>query len=196
MRIGLYFGSFNPIHVGHVQVAQYFKTIDAFDEIWFVPSPLSPHKSDETLMPAALRLKWVAQALSESSDFKCCDIEFGLGLPSYTHRTVTHLKDIYPAFEFSILMGADNLLHFHKWNHAEALASMCHLHVYARPGYSKPVGEIPFAAIWHDAPLLHISATEIRDRLLQNQPLNHLVPESILMEVEAFFQHFLANQDQ
>lgn len=196
MRIGLYFGSFNPIHVGHLQVARYFKEINAFDVIWFVPSPLNPHKSEETLVPAKQRLLWVKKALSTESNFECCDVEFGLGLPSYTYRTVTHLQNLHPELTFSIIMGADNLLHFHKWNNAQELSEICQLHVYARPGFVKPENNIPFNAIWHDAPLLHISATEIRDLLSQNQNISQLVPPSILIEVETFFQHFFADQNQ
>ena len=196
MRVGLYFGSFNPLHVGHIQVARYFRDIEAFDQIWFVPSPLNPHKSEETLIPANLRLQWVKQALENERDITCCEVEFGLGLPSYTHRTVKYLQHQHPEHSFSLIMGADNLLHFHKWNHAEELAAICPLFVYARPGYAKPPEPIPFGAQWHDAPLLYISATEIRDRLLKHEPINNLVPSSILTEVEAFFQHFFAEQNQ
>jgi nicotinate-nucleotide adenylyltransferase len=196
MRVGLYFGSFNPLHVGHIQVARYFQNIHIFDAIWFVPSPLNPHKSEETLGPAELRLSWVKTALESEEGLSCCDIEFGLGLPSYTHRTVVALKAQHPEHTFSLIMGADNLIHFHKWNHAEELAAICPLFVYARPGYNKPQEPIPFGATWHDAPLLHISATEIRDKLANNEDIGNLVPSSILAEVEAFFQHFFAEQDQ
>jgi len=196
MRVGLYFGSFNPLHVGHLQVARYFRDIDAFDAVWFVPSPLNPHKSEETLVPANLRLAWVKTALAQETDLQCCDIEFGLGLPSYTHRTVKHLQALHPEHQFSLIMGADNLLHFHKWHHAEDLAIICPLYVYARPGYNKPQNPMPFGAQWHDAPLLHISATEIRDKLANNEPINELVPSSILTEVETFFQHFFTEQHQ
>lgn len=82
MRIGLYFGSFNPLHVGHIQVARYFQNLQVFDAIWFVPSPLNPHKSEETLVPAELRLSWVKKALEAEAGMACCDIEFSLGLPS------------------------------------------------------------------------------------------------------------------
>lgn len=196
MRIGLYFGSFNPLHVGHLQVARYFRDIQAFDEIWFVPSPLNPHKSEETLVPAPLRLQWVQKALLNEVGMQCCDVEFGLGLPSYTYRTVTHLQDLHPEHTFSMIMGADNLLHFHKWNHAEELANICPLYVYARPGYDKPQNPMPFGAHWHDAPLLHISATEIRNKISNQEDIGELVPSSILTEVQAFFQHFFAEQDQ
>lgn len=196
MRIGLYFGSFNPLHVGHIQVARYFRDLQVFDAIWFVPSPLNPHKSEETLVPAPLRLAWVKKALEGESGLACCDIEFSLGLPSYTHRTVVALQTQHPEHTFNLIMGADNLLHFHKWNHAENLANICPLFVYARPGYNKPQEPMPFGAIWHDAPLLHISATEIRDKLSNNESIDSLVPSSILVEVEAFFQQFFAEQDQ
>lgn len=196
MRVGLYFGSFNPLHVGHLQVARYFRDIEVFDAVWFVPSPLNPHKSEETLVPAELRLSWVKTALQGEPNFHCCDVEFGLGLPSYTHRTVKHLQSLHPEHQFSLIMGADNLLHFHKWNHAEELAEICPLFVYARPGYNKPQEPIPFGATWHDAPLLHISATEIRDKLANHESIHELVPSSILAEVEAFFQHFFAEQHQ
>lgn len=196
MRVGLYFGSFNPLHIGHIQVGRYFRDIQAFDVIWFIPSPLNPHKSEETLVPADLRLQWVNQALAEEENMVCCDVEFGLGLPSYTHRTVTHLQSLHPEHTFALIMGADNLLHFHNWNHAEKLANICPLYVYARPGYNKPQEPLPFGANWHDAPLLHISATEIRDKLANYQDISALVPSSILPQVETFFQHFFAEQDQ
>lgn len=196
MRIGLYFGSFNPLHVGHIQVAQYFNSIKAFDAVWFVPSPLNPYKTEETLVPAQLRLDWVMTALASETNIRCCDVEFGLGLPSYTYRTVKHLETLYPEHTFSMIMGADNLLGFHNWNNAEELATICPLHVYARPGYPKPDEPIPFGAVWYDAPLLHISATEIRDKLANNEDISHWVPSAILGGVKAFFEHFFAEQHQ
>lgn len=196
MRIGLYFGSFNPIHFGHLQVAHYFYMLGKFDAIWMIPSPLNPHKSEETLVPADLRLSWVQKAIDGEIGLKCNDVEFHLGTPSYTHRTVTHLYQEYRQHQFSLIMGADNLQSFHSWNHAEELAKICPLHVYARPGYPKPAEPIPFGATWYDAPLMHISATEIRDLLGNQKPIDHLVPQSVIGEVEAFFQYFLANQHE
>lgn len=195
-HIGLYFGSFNPIHVGHIQVARYIQDHGNFDEIWFVPSPLNPHKSEETLVPADIRLAWVKKAITPESGFLCCDIEYGLGLPSYTHRTVEHLIDAHPDLSFSMIMGADNLLGFHKWQNANHLSEICSLHVYARPNYQKPNGKLPFGATWYDAPLLHISATQIRDLLANHESIAALVPASILNDVETFFQHFFSEVNQ
>ncbi len=187
MKVGLYFGSFNPIHVGHIKVAQYIREHAQFDEVWFVPSPLNPHKKEETLIPAELRLKWVKLAVENLPFMQCSDKEFNLGLPSFTFRSVTHFYQIYPQHQFHLIMGADNLLTFHTWQNAEKLAQMSPLHVYARPRYNKPVGPMPFSATWYDAPLIDISATQIRDLLERNEPINNLVPEVIIDELSDFF---------
>ncbi len=188
MRVGLYFGSFNPIHIGHLQVAKYILEHGNFDEMWFVPSPLNPHKSEETLIPAALRLQWVQNALINEPQLSCSDEEFHLSLPSYTYKSALHFKEKFPQHEFALIMGADNLYTFHKWQFAEELSLICPLHVYARPGYPKPEEPMPFGATWYDAPLIDISATEIRDLLWENEPINHLVPNEIVSELTAFFQ--------
>ncbi len=195
-RIGLYFGSFNPIHIGHIQVAILIWKKANFDEIWFVPSPLNPHKSEETLIPADIRLKWVQLALQHQDHMKCCDIEFTLPKPSYTHKTVANIYQQFPDHQFELIMGADNLHSFHSWQHAEELAKMCPLNVYPRPGYPKPQEPIPFNAKWFDAPLLDISATQIRDLLWNVDLTNHnteellqtLVPQEIIEDLTAFFQ--------
>ena len=195
-KIGLYFGSFNPIHVGHIQVALLICEKANFDEVWFVPSPLNPHKSEETLIPAEFRLKWVSMALTNQNKMLCCDIEFSLPKPSYTHKTVVELYQIYKEHQFELIMGADNLHSFHKWQHAQELAQMCPLNVYPRPGYPKPTGDMPFQATWYEAPLLEISATQIRDILwdsstsedAKNETLSSLVPIEILDDLTAFFQ--------
>ena len=195
-KIGLYFGSFNPIHVGHIQVALLICEKANFDEVWFVPSPLNPHKSEETLIPAEFRLKWVSMALKNQDKMLCCDIEFSLPKPSYTHKTVVELYQIYKEHQFELIMGADNLHSFHNWQQAEELAQMCPLNVYPRPGYPKPTGDMPFQATWYEAPLLEISATQIRDILwdsstsedAKNETLSSLVPVEILDDLTAFFQ--------
>ncbi len=194
-RIGLYFGSFNPIHVGHIQVADLILNEAKFDEVWFVPSPLNPHKSEETLIPADIRLKWVQMALQNLPQFLCSDVEFHLTKPSYTYKTVKHLYSVYPNDKFELIMGADNLNSFHKWQNANELAQICPLNVYPRPGYVKP-DSMPFNAKWFEAPLLDISATQIRDILWENhnspeiasERIQTLVPQEIKESLAAFFQ--------
>ena len=187
-KVGLYFGSFNPIHIGHIQVSEYIRVYGSFDEVWFVPSPLNPHKSQETLIPSDTRLKWVKMSIEDLSHTYCVDDEFHLPRPSYTHKSVLHFKSKYPDIAFGIIMGADNLYGFHKWQHADELARICPIHVYARPGFEKPPSPIPFQASWYDAPLIDISATEIRDLLYREGSINHLVPQAILPELIAHFQ--------
>jgi nicotinate-nucleotide adenylyltransferase len=195
-KVGLYFGSFNPIHNGHLRVAKYVKEHGGFDEIWFVPSPLNPHKSEETLIPADLRLNWVQKTLESESSLICSSEEFQLPKPSYTHKSVVHFYAKYPEIEFSLIMGADNLYGFHKWQHAQELSEMCPLHVYARPGYEKPQEPLPFNATWYEAPLIEISATQIRDLLWDNVSVDELVPTQILSELTSFFESLQPNSSQ
>jgi nicotinate-nucleotide adenylyltransferase len=187
MRIGLYFGSFNPIHKGHLLVAEYLLKEAPFDAIWFVPSPLNPHKKGETLIPADLRLKWVEWSIAPYHNFYCKSDEYELGLPSYTYKSVMHFRKKHPEHEFFILMGADNLHGFHRWQHADTLAQMAPLHVYARPGFEKPEDPIPFGARWYDAPLLDISATQIREALKSQGAIPAWIPEEIQEELRAFY---------
>ena len=188
-RVGLYFGSFNPIHNGHIQVAQYIKVNGAFDEIWFVPSPLNPLKSEETLIPAQTRLNWVQAALEGVNRLSVSDLEFHLPIPSYTYQSAQAFVERYPDHKFALIMGADNLHSFHRWQHAEELSQLTPLHVYARPGFPKPEqNPLPYQATWYDAPLLDISATQIRESLWNDDSIASWVPNAILAEVTAFFK--------
>lgn len=187
-RIGLYFGSFNPIHNGHIEVALYMKNHAHFDEVWFVPSPLNPHKSNETLIPADTRLLWVQKAIEAYDFFQCKDDEFHLSLPSFTYKSLMHFSQKHPDIQFGIIMGADNLHGFHTWQNAQELSELAPLHVYARPGYEKLPDPLPFGATWYDAPLINISATQIRDIYWQGGQAVHLIPKEIEHWVSDFFQ--------
>jgi nicotinate-nucleotide adenylyltransferase len=187
-RIGLYFGSFNPIHNGHIRVAQYIRENGSFEEIWFVPSPLNPLKSEETLIPAHIRLNWVQKALKGVPGLSVSDLEFHLPIPSYTFQSAQAFVQQFPEHEFALIMGADNLHGFHRWQHAEELSLLTPIHVYARPGFPKPEQiPLPYNAIWYDAPLLGISATQIRESLWNDDSINAWVPKPILSEVTEFF---------
>jgi nicotinate-nucleotide adenylyltransferase len=191
MRVGLYFGSFNPIHLGHLDVATYMLNHIPCDEVWLVPSPLNPHKQQETLIPAEQRLQWVQRAVANMDRLSVSDIEFHLGTPSYTHRTLLELKKQFPSHQFVLIMGGDNLSGFHRWQKSEEIASMAPLHVYARPGFETPPHPLPFHATWHQAPLIDISATDIRNRLEHNLSINHLVPENLIEPIVRFFKESL-----
>jgi len=187
-QIGLYFGSFNPIHNGHIRVAHYIREHGKFDEIWFVPSPLNPLKSEETLIPAESRLRWVRLAVQGEPQLSVSDLEFHLPIPSYTYQSAMAFSRQYPEHQFALIMGADNLYGFHRWQEADKLCRLTPLHVYARPGYEKPSGELPFGATWYDAPLLDISATQIREELWNDGSVNQWVPPAIVEELTGFFQ--------
>ena len=191
MRIGLYFGSFNPIHLGHLDVATYMLSHIPVDQVWFVPSPLNPHKKQETLIPAEIRLQWVKLAIENKEQLSVTDVEFSLGTPSYTHRTLVKLMEDYPNYSFHLIMGGDNLSSFHKWQNAEEISKIAPLHVYARPGFEIAPQPLPFNATWHQAPLIDISATDIRNRLEHNLSINHLVPENLINPIVAFFKESL-----
>ncbi len=196
MKVGLYFGSFNPIHMGHLQVAKYMLSHIPVEEVWFIPSPLNPHKVNDVLIPAELRLDWVKKAIANETNIHVNDVEFGLGLPSFTFRTVQTLYELHPDIQFSLIMGADNLPKFYTWQNAEELSKQCPLHVYARPGFENPPNPIPFNAIWHQAPLIDISATEIRNRIQENQPINEWVPEEIIPDLLRFFHPTVVDFNQ
>ena len=196
MKVGLYFGSFNPIHMGHIQVAKYMLEHIPVDEVWFIPSPLNPHKVNDVLIPAELRLAWVEKAIAKEDNIRVNDVEFGLGLPSFSYRTVQELYSQFPTHQFSLIMGADNLPEFYTWQNAEELANKCPLHVYARPGFETPPNPIPFQATWHQAPLIEISATEIRNRVHENLPINEWVPEEIISDLLRFFHPTMVDFNQ
>ncbi|MDG1859371.1 MAG: nicotinate (nicotinamide) nucleotide adenylyltransferase, partial [Emcibacteraceae bacterium] len=132
MNIGLYFGSFNPIHVGHLIIAQYMIQRDDIDAVWFVVSPQNPFKNKTTLLQDYHRLALVRIATEDEPKFKAEDIEFGLPQPSYTIDTLTYLKEKHPDKNFSLLMGEDNLRGFNKWKNYEQILANHHLFVYPR----------------------------------------------------------------
>ena len=118
-KVGLYFGSFNPIHIGHMAIANYMVEFTGIDQLWFVVSPHNPHKTKENLLDDYQRLELVTRAIDGDSRFRASNIEFGLPKPSYTINTLTHLHEKFPNHKFSIIIGSDNLDSFHKWKNYE-----------------------------------------------------------------------------
>ena len=131
-NIGLYFGSFNPIHIGHLILANYLAEHSNLDEIWLVVTPQNPFKDKKSLLDNASRLEMVALSLKEYDKLKPCDIEFHLPQPNYTIDTLIHLEEKYPQHSFSLIMGEDNLKSFHKWKNYEVILSRYLIYVYPR----------------------------------------------------------------
>ena len=118
-KIGLFFGSFNPIHVGHLVIANHIAQSDLLDEVWFVVSPQNPFKEKKSLLEDYHRLALVNEAIEDNQKLKSCDIEFSMPKPSYTSDTLAYLMDKYPKYEFSLIMGEDNIKSFHKWKNTK-----------------------------------------------------------------------------
>ncbi|MGY6560220.1 MAG: nicotinate (nicotinamide) nucleotide adenylyltransferase [Nitritalea sp.] len=173
MKIGLFFGSFNPIHIGHLILANTLLDRTDVDEIWFVVSPQNPFKKRKSLLHEFDRLKMVELAIADHFSFKASDVEFHMPRPSYTVDTLAYLTDKYPQHSFKLIVGSDNLSHFHKWKNAEWILEHIGLLVYPRPGevlsYQHP--NVQFV----QAPLLDISATFIRESIAKGHSVKYLL---------------------
>jgi nicotinate-nucleotide adenylyltransferase len=183
MQVGLYFGSFNPIHHGHLIIANYIRQYTDLDQVWFVISPQNPFKNNQTLLNEYHRLHLVKIALEGENDLKAVDIEFRLPKPSYTIHTLAYLEEKYPNHRFCIIMGSDSYQNLDKWKNAEALMARYSVYVYLRPGYPLRL-DLPVKTTSLEAPLLEISSTRIRDMLKEGRSIRYLVPDSVMEEME------------
>lgn len=179
MKTGLFFGSFNPVHTGHMIIAQYMAEFTDLEQVWLVVSPHNPLKASHSLAPDYDRLHLTHLAIGDHPRIKASDIEFHLPRPSYTVDTLAYLREKYPDREFVLLMGGDNLATLHKWKNYEILLRDYQIYVYKRPGY--PPGELaehPHVVLF-DAPLLEISATFIRQCRREGKSIRYLVPDDV-----------------
>jgi len=179
VNIGLFFGSFNPIHVGHLIIANYMHHFGRLDEIWFIVSPQNPFKTHNELLPQNQRLQMVQMAVEGKPWLKASDVEFSLPLPSYTENTLRYLRNTHPSHNFKIIMGSDNLASFHKWKDFEEILQHHQLLVYYRFGHRNDELEKHPNVLLYDAPVLHISATYVRDLIHQKAPISYLVPPQV-----------------
>jgi nicotinate-nucleotide adenylyltransferase len=182
MKIGLYFGSFNPIHTGHLIIANHILNETDLQKIWFVVSPQNPFKPSATLLNEYHRLNLVQIAIEQDERLRASDIEFSLPKPSYTAHTLAYLSEKYPMHEFVIIMGSDSFQNLEKWKNAEFIQNNYSIMVYRRPGFDV-VAETPNVRVMN-APLLEISATYIRTCLQQGKSIRYLVPRLVEEEIE------------
>lgn len=184
-RIGIFGGSFNPIHNGHVALARQLLRKAALDEVWFVVSPQNPLKAQTDLLNDQKRLELVRLALEGEPGLVASDCEFSLPRPSYTWNTLCHLSQRYPDCEFSLLIGGDNLRCFHRWAHADDLMTHYDIIVYPRDNEPHPSStSLPPRVRLVDTPLLDISSTEVRRRISHGEPYRHLVPTKVAEVIE------------
>lgn len=184
MHIGLYFGSFNPIHVGHLIIASYARHTTSLKQVWLVVSPQNPLKPSKTLLNEYHRLHLVNVAIEDDNFLKATDIEFHLPRPSYTIDTLTYLEEKYPQHTFSVIMGSDSLQNLNQWKNYEQLIQKHQLFVFRRPGFE--IKNYPGANIeLINAPLLEISSTQIREMIKQKIPVRYMVTDAVYREIEA-----------
>jgi nicotinate-nucleotide adenylyltransferase len=190
LKIGLYFGSFNPVHIGHIAIAGYMTEFAGIDQVWFVVSPHNPLKKKETLLDDYQRLHMTNLAIGENIRFKASDIEFKMPRPSYTIDTIARLKEKYPDYKFFLIMGEDNLYTLHKWKNAEELVRSHPIYVYPRPYCEKPsspdLERILSAAKINTvkAPLMDISGTFIRDGIKKGKNMSYFLPGPVWKYIE------------
>jgi nicotinate-nucleotide adenylyltransferase len=182
-RVGLLFGSFNPIHIGHLILAEHFATRTDLAEVWLVVSPQNPFKVAAELLPEAQRLRFVEQAIAGNARLRAEAIEFELPRPSYTIATLDALRARHPATDFVLLMGGDNLPGLPRWQQAERILREVDIYVYPRPGTPLPdLAPFPQVQVMH-APLLDISATYVRESLRTGRSIRYLVPAIVEAEL-------------
>jgi nicotinate-nucleotide adenylyltransferase len=183
MKIGLYFGSFNPIHVAHLIIANHILNETDIKKIWFVVSPQNPFKEESNLLNEYHRLHLVRLATEDDTRIKASDIEFTLPKPSYTSVTLAFISEKYFKHEFGIIMGSDSFQNLYKWKNYESIVNNYPLFVYMRPGFEI---ENKFGADLHilNVPMFQISATQIRKYIKEGKSVRYMVPDKVLEEIE------------
>jgi nicotinate-nucleotide adenylyltransferase len=187
VRIGLFFGSFNPVHIGHLAIANYMAEFTDLNEVWLVVSPQNPFKPGDALAPSQLRLSLVEQALLDSPRVKASGIELELPSPSFTVNTLRILQERHPDDLFIIVMGSDGLSAFNEWKESDFISSHFQRLVYPRPGIVVREKELRNARLVK-APLMEISSTFIRESILMGKDVRHFVPVNLWEEIRSIYQ--------
>ncbi len=185
MKIGLFFGTFNPVHIGHMVIANYMVEYTDLEQIWMVVTPQNPFKQKESMLKDYDRLHLVRLAIGDDNRIKGSDAEFGLPQPNYTSTTLAYLKEKYPENDFALIMGADNLNHFHKWKNHEIILENHDLYVYPRLDANEG-GEFRkhYKVNYVDAPVMKVSSSFIRKALTEGKNVNYYMPTNVAKYVE------------
>lgn len=183
MKVGLYFGSFNPVHVGHLIIANHIANNTDLDQVWFVVSPQNPFKNPGALLNQYHRLYLVKAAIEGEKKLRASSVEFKLPSPSYTVDTLAYLNEQHPDYEFSIIMGSDGFQNITKWKNHEVILNNHLIYIYQRPGFNI-TDNYNAKIIELNAPLLEISSTAIRDMIKKKKSIRFLVPDVVKEEIE------------
>jgi nicotinate-nucleotide adenylyltransferase len=186
LKIGLYFGTFNPIHIGHLTIANHLVEHSNLDQVWFVVTPLSPFKKKSSLLDNYQRLEMVHLATKDYDKLRPSDIEFGLKQPNYTVDTLTYLFEKFPDYDFSLIMGEDNLKSFHKWKNYELILENYSIYVYPRLTQGKVDTQFNnHSKIFNiSAPIMELSSTFIRDGIKAGKNIRPMLPESVWQYID------------
>jgi len=181
MKVGLFFGSFNPIHIGHLVIANHLVEYSDLDQVWFVVTPHNPFKKKSTLLDNYQRLEMVYRATKDYTKIKPCDIEFNLPQPNYTINTLVHLQEKYPKHEFALIMGEDNLKSFHKWKNYELILENHNIFVYPRVPENTEGTELSKHKKVHpiNAPIMELSSTFIRNAIKEGKNVQPMLPQYV-----------------
>lgn len=185
MNIGLFFGSFNPIHTGHLIIANYIAHYTTVDQVWLVVSPHNPLKSKSDLINMYDRLEMAKLATDNAENIKVSDVELKLPQPSYTIDTLTHLTERYPEHQFHLIMGGDNLASLKKWKNYEIILRDFKILVYPRPGFQNPELAAHSSVTITDTPQMEISSTFIRKSISKKKNVRFFVPDSVIAFIES-----------
>ena len=189
MKLGIYGGSFNPIHNGHIALAEAFLRQAELDEVWFMVSPQNPLKANARLLDDKIRFKMVQKVLKHKRNLIACDYEFHLPKPSYTWDTLQRLSNDFPQHQFTLLIGSDNWTAFDRWYHHEDILQNYKIVIYPRLGVEIGKNELPDSVSLLNAEFINISSTEIRERIANGKSIDHLVPAEIAVEVTNAYSH-------
>lgn len=184
IKTGIFGGSFNPIHMGHLALANYLCEWGGLDEIWFLVSPHNPLKEEADLWDDHLRLELVRLAIEDYPKFRASDFEFNLPRPSYTIHTLNALKTAYPEHDFTLLIGADNWERFPRWKASEEIIDRYKILIYPRPGYEVDVESLPNQVKLVETPLLEISSTFIRESLAAGKDIRYFLHPKVYQQIE------------
>jgi len=180
-KIGLFFGSFNPIHVGHLVIAEYMVEFTDLQQVWYVVSPQNPLKPSKSLLAENHRITMVRMAIEYDTRFKASNIEFDMPRPSYTINTLTYLTEKHPDIKFVLIMGLDNLATLHKWKNADQILKDFEIYVYPRKENTPVPAELekhPSVKIT-EAPVMELSSTFIRDAIKNKKDVRYMMPPSV-----------------
>ncbi len=188
IRTGIYGGSFNPIHNGHIAIANSMAELASLDEVWLVVSPQNPLKQSADLLADRLRLDMTRLALTPYPKLKACDYEFGLPRPSYMWHTLQSMSRDFPEHEFTLLIGADNWAVFDRWFHADDIIANYPIAIYPRTGSPIDAASLPEGVRLYDTGLHDISSTEVRERIRSGEDVSGMIPDSIVALAEKYYK--------